>query len=315
MSPRPILKRASATDPHQYQHQHVQHHPHQSHHHGVHFPPSPSLTRTFTAYSASAYDRSPIVVDQNSCALPERGCPGRTYLLDEQAAPSQRGIAYALDYHPRALAFASASSSNYPPVPQLIPDLSSESDESDGVSYLPGELSSTPTQTFGPHGLAGPYGNGMNNAKNNNMSANAMNMHGYYPCDDNRHHNANDPLAFLPYAPSSPSNYYSPASPTPSHYSTDTTDDPLQHQKARHKRECRHESSRDPDRIPRNAGGDLSLGFSSLSISPPSPTYTTHKSGSPTRKKGVRNHIPVQLPPSATGFGFGMPDDGCLGGF
>ncbi|KLO20431.1 hypothetical protein SCHPADRAFT_6061 [Schizopora paradoxa] len=51
----------------------------------VHFPPSTSLTSTYTAHSASVYDRSPIQVSPNACALPERGCPGRTYMLDASA--------------------------------------------------------------------------------------------------------------------------------------------------------------------------------------------------------------------------------------
>ncbi|KAI5116360.1 hypothetical protein M0805_002396 [Coniferiporia weirii] len=48
----------------------------------VHFPPHPALACTYTAHSADAYDRSPIAVAPNECALPARGCPGRTYRLD-----------------------------------------------------------------------------------------------------------------------------------------------------------------------------------------------------------------------------------------
>lgn len=289
MSPRPILKRSVSTEQHKRQVNT------NNTNHGVHFPPSPALARTFSAYSAAAYDRSPIVVSPNSCALPERGCPGRTYLLEEQQSPAPRRISCARDYHPRALAFAS-SSSNYDPVPPLIPDLSSESDESDGVSGLPGELVSN--QTFGPHGLAGPHNNGMYASKNNG----ANNMNGYYPCDDN------NALAFLPYPPSSPNS---------AHFPPDMNDDQLHMHKPRRRRDRRHESSVDPDRIPHCTGGDPSLGFSTLSISPPSPTSVapnyspTH---SPTRKKGVRRPVPMQLPPNAS-FGFGVSDDGCLGGF
>ncbi|KAF8966042.1 hypothetical protein BDZ97DRAFT_1917751 [Flammula alnicola] len=43
---------------------------------------------TFSAYSASAYDCSPIVVTPNSCAFPERGCASDTYLFDEGGSPS-----------------------------------------------------------------------------------------------------------------------------------------------------------------------------------------------------------------------------------
>ncbi|PPQ77877.1 hypothetical protein CVT25_015364 [Psilocybe cyanescens] len=322
MSPKPILKRSLSTEQHtqQYIHHHHRHihHPHSTH--GVHFPPSPSLTRTFSAYSSSTYDRSPIVVSPNTCALPERGCPGRTYLLDEQASPSPRarGLAYARDYHPRALAFASSSNANYSQMPQLVPDLSSESEESDGFYSMPADhtpSSSTPQQTFGIHGLAGPNGNGMSSAKynnnNNNIAINTDDGYtdGYAPCDD-------DPLAFLPYGPSSPPNYYpsSPMSPSSVHFVPEDADDMAQIHKSRRKRsDRRHESSTDPDRIPRgSAGGDLSLGMGSLSISP-SPFSPVKSSGSPTRKKGVRRAVPMQLPPSLGGFC--VSDDGCLGGF
>ncbi len=52
----------------------------------VHFPPPTSLTSTYSAHSASVYDRSPIKVSPNACAMPERGCPGRTYMLDAASA-------------------------------------------------------------------------------------------------------------------------------------------------------------------------------------------------------------------------------------
>ncbi|KAF9028014.1 hypothetical protein BDZ89DRAFT_781369 [Hymenopellis radicata] len=85
--PRPILKRTPSKQPH---------------HSSVHFPSSPLLTRTFDAPS---YDRSPIVVVPNSCALPERG--GRCYNLSDTKYP------------PRAV-----------DCPELIPDESDESDDS-----------------------------------------------------------------------------------------------------------------------------------------------------------------------------------------
>ncbi|KAG6836496.1 hypothetical protein H0H93_007525 [Arthromyces matolae] len=116
LSPRPILKRSAQSLPHTQ--------------HAVHFPPSPSLTtHTFVAYSATAYDRSPIQVSPNSCALPERGCPGRTYTLDD---PAGRGL------HPRAL--AKQRLDHIPPPPPLIPDLSSESDDSDNALHSPPDV-------------------------------------------------------------------------------------------------------------------------------------------------------------------------------
>ncbi|KXN85923.1 hypothetical protein AN958_10684 [Leucoagaricus sp. SymC.cos] len=114
-APRPILKRSSST-PSAEKH--------------VVFPPSPALTRTFAAHSPAAYDRSPIVVGPNICALPERG--GRTYLLEDQlSSPSRRRSCSKSGRvpHPRAIR---DTPSMIPSMPSLIPDLSSESDESDG---------------------------------------------------------------------------------------------------------------------------------------------------------------------------------------
>lgn len=48
----------------------------------AHFPP-PGQEPT-ARYSGVDYDRSPIVVLPNVCALPERGCPGKTYFQDER---------------------------------------------------------------------------------------------------------------------------------------------------------------------------------------------------------------------------------------
>lgn len=123
----------------------------------VHFPPSPTLTRTFLAYSPSAYDRSPIVVPPNACALPARGCPGRTYIPgctpSSALSPSprlrtskdalkaggrhihpRRVVGFALVPGPTSDTLASTSD-----VPHLVPDLSSESDESDGVATPPSQ--------------------------------------------------------------------------------------------------------------------------------------------------------------------------------
>ena len=56
----------------------------------VHFPTHPlSLVSTHDAYSSVAYDRSPIPITPNACALPERGCPGRTYGVDDDGSSSE----------------------------------------------------------------------------------------------------------------------------------------------------------------------------------------------------------------------------------
>ena len=268
MSPKPILKR-SATEP-----------PNRSH--GVHFPPSPA-TRTYSAHSAAAYDRSPIVVTPNNCALPERG--GRTYTLEE--SQPRRGISFARDFHPRALAFASSRS----PVPQLIPDVSSsESEESDG-SYPALTASTTPQTTFGIHGLAGPP------SKCNPNVYGATDMNGYTNCVD--------ALAFLPYPPSPPSQknqYIESVDPFPQSY-----------RRRRGEREVKHESFGAPERIPSRGGSDTQqclTAFNSLSISS-SPNFST-----PT-KRGIKKKQPKSPRTSytPTSVGFGIQDDGCLGGF
>jgi hypothetical protein len=296
MAPRPILKQAQSK--------------HQPHPHGVHFPPSPSLTRTFTAHSAAAYDRSPIVVAQNSCALPERGCPGRTYLLEETTACYPRGIAYARDYHPRALAFASATHAggSSSTVPRLIPDMSSESDESDGFSCLPAELS-----TYCPTNPNAKQHGGYPNPPNLLYSSNTA----YTTTDGDLSPSIN---TYLPYPPPSSS----PTSPSGYHWDAHP-DGPHHNQKPRRKKDGRkHESSRDPDRIRSSVAVDVAAvayGMGSLSISPPSPiAYSSSGSptspSSPSRKKGVRSqHGLVRPPASSVGGGFGTHDDGCLGGF
>jgi hypothetical protein len=119
----------------------------------VHFPPSPILTRAGLAHSPASYDRSPIAVQHNICALPERGCPGRTYTLCEPAEGSlpARVCASGRTLHPRAMQNGGVDGSiSSPPLgitpsdpeyacaPALVPDLSaSESEESDGLASPP----------------------------------------------------------------------------------------------------------------------------------------------------------------------------------
>ena len=96
----------------------------------VHFPPSPTISKTFMADSPSTYDRSPIVVVPNSCALPERGCPGRTYTLDRHGRRSN-------EFGGLRTLFGDESTDSLLP-PPLIQDTSSSSDESsDGLAPLP----------------------------------------------------------------------------------------------------------------------------------------------------------------------------------
>ncbi|KII93022.1 hypothetical protein PLICRDRAFT_377273 [Plicaturopsis crispa FD-325 SS-3] len=97
----------------------------------VHFPPTPALTQTHVTHSPATYDRAPIVVSDNTCALPERG--GRTYSAGTSERKKQAKGSY---FHPRAYeacerepAYAAAPPFDPPP---LVPDVSSSSDDSDG---------------------------------------------------------------------------------------------------------------------------------------------------------------------------------------
>src|ERR1700722_1796664 len=129
--------------------------PHQSDARKVHFPPS-RLVRVGFAHSPESYDRSPIIVLPNSCALPERGCPGRTYYGhdDDVAAllSASRSITPSCQpalgnngksFHPRAPSLTKQSSP-YPSLmlPDLILDSTSES-ESDGFCSTPPEYADT----------------------------------------------------------------------------------------------------------------------------------------------------------------------------
>ncbi|TFK71538.1 hypothetical protein BDN72DRAFT_837423 [Pluteus cervinus] len=223
ISPRPILKRTTTSHPTS---------------HGVHFPPVQALTSTYSVYSAAAYDRSPIVVAPNSCTLPERGCPGRTYTLDDPGAPTpsnprqpqRRNHGKVL--HPRALANAKAYGvdvSCYNP-PPLIPDISSSSSESDeSDSFAPLDFTpSSNSNTRHIHGLT---------IHESYTSIGAYDATGA----------AVTPLSFLPYSPQ---------------YTT-----PLDGSipKPKRRTERKHESSTDPDRIRRSKDTQHSLALPSKS--------------------------------------------------
>ncbi|EJD00682.1 uncharacterized protein FOMMEDRAFT_170033 [Fomitiporia mediterranea MF3/22] len=111
-------------------------------HSKVHFPNHPdALSRTHLAHSPDQYDRSPISVQPNSCALPERGCPGRTYsgssgeaAMDvENSSPVRGWPRRKGDHmHPRARITGFNTSRNDASVPpSLIQDLSDTSEDSD----------------------------------------------------------------------------------------------------------------------------------------------------------------------------------------
>lgn len=112
----------------------------------VHFPTAKrELVKTRITHSPTSYDRSPIVVPPNSCALPARGCPGRTY---DPTPVSPSGRTMHPSAQPQAYYAASAPRSQSPSrmrrpatpcaVPGLIPDEGS-SDDSDGLISPPPE--------------------------------------------------------------------------------------------------------------------------------------------------------------------------------
>ncbi|KAJ7508430.1 hypothetical protein B0H11DRAFT_27805 [Mycena galericulata] len=101
----------------------------------VHFPSTPGLTFTGATHSPGSYDRAPIAVSPNSCALPERG--GRVYR--SSSVPPPKGSYF----HPRAFEACEAE----PPVavPALLPsDVSSETDEWDECASPPQSVSPEP---------------------------------------------------------------------------------------------------------------------------------------------------------------------------
>ncbi|THH06188.1 hypothetical protein EW145_g4256 [Phellinidium pouzarii] len=136
----------------------------------VHFPPHSALASTYAAHSSDAYDRSPIAVVPNECALPARGCPGRTYRLDGSGDVVMDDDADDDVYTESTPGFNSShgycsnsSSSNssrttspaqgalHDHAPPLIPDLSSSdtSEDSDQgatafAPFLNGTFASTP---------------------------------------------------------------------------------------------------------------------------------------------------------------------------
>ncbi|KAF8328163.1 uncharacterized protein EI90DRAFT_3065771 [Cantharellus anzutake] len=107
----------------------------------VHFPPSPTLTSTHVVDDSRIYDRTPIVVAENDCALPQRGCPGRTYIgIERRSAP--RSASPGNHLHPSAARFSNYSMSLHAD-PSRVPSLTSDetsSDDSDGAVPTPPEF-------------------------------------------------------------------------------------------------------------------------------------------------------------------------------
>jgi hypothetical protein len=143
MTPRPILKTHSSSEcfpsPSTALPFKLLHSPH------VHFPPTPTLTTTQTTHSPFAYDRAPIIVSPNACAIPERG--GRQYVSPSSrslkgSSPTEPKGSY---FHPRAFevcepeALSETAAPSKPPlrIPELTFSSSSESDDSDTCASPP----------------------------------------------------------------------------------------------------------------------------------------------------------------------------------
>jgi len=100
----------------------------------VHFPPTPILTSSQRTHSPTTYDRAPIEVTPNACALPERG--GRAYFLPDDATYNSPTPKRSY-FHPRAFEACERESLEDPPAqtdcPPLIHDLSTSCSESDDL--------------------------------------------------------------------------------------------------------------------------------------------------------------------------------------
>jgi hypothetical protein len=104
----------------------------------VSFPPTPKLTSNRLTYPAQAYDRSPIVVAPNECAMPARGSRATAVAgpSTPRASRSRSPRSYHTSQQPDSYFAANAPSA--PATSGHIPPLtwsgssSSESDESDG---------------------------------------------------------------------------------------------------------------------------------------------------------------------------------------
>ncbi|KAA1467866.1 hypothetical protein DENSPDRAFT_770911 [Dentipellis sp. KUC8613] len=133
----------------------------------VHFPPTPSLASTHLTHSPNQYDRAPIVVTPNACALPERN--ERTYYShgpdrDRHSKPRVKGSYF----HPHAYEATEREPVDVPPPsfhpPPLVPDISSESDESDTPMTTPPDPQLLPPLPFHLPNTAHPPLGGMGGA-------------------------------------------------------------------------------------------------------------------------------------------------------
>ncbi|KAG2337608.1 hypothetical protein BDR05DRAFT_765129 [Suillus weaverae] len=96
MSPRPILKQCpQRQDAFPFSGQSTAPSPRR-----VHFPPTPTLTSTYAAHSSATYDRSPVSVSPNYCALPGRH--EREFVCSNGNRSYQTAEIKGSYFHPRA---------------------------------------------------------------------------------------------------------------------------------------------------------------------------------------------------------------------
>ncbi|TFK18214.1 hypothetical protein FA15DRAFT_675480 [Coprinopsis marcescibilis] len=117
----------------------------------VHFPPTPTLVSVALTHSPISYDRAPIQVTPNTCALPERGA--RTYSLTEDTedmSSSSYTAPWTIRPRPGRVIYGRSGEGHSSPLASDLYDIisspsmflhtfSSESeDTSEGMSGLPG---------------------------------------------------------------------------------------------------------------------------------------------------------------------------------
>jgi hypothetical protein len=148
----------------------------------VHFPPTPTLASTSFTHSAITYDRAPIMVTENVCALPERGgrcyrpknkqpsrhtsgyCPSGVEVVNGVGAgPSDSGALNSSEpkgsyFHPRAFEVSSpeAPYALDRPIYQFFPDPSSCAYSSSSSSSDSSITSESETDSDSSYGSLSP---------------------------------------------------------------------------------------------------------------------------------------------------------------
>ncbi|KAL1662153.1 hypothetical protein GGG16DRAFT_115737 [Schizophyllum commune] len=319
--PRPILKASHSAGP-PSAHSHLQPPPERAFptsssgpptpSRGVHFPPSPRLTRTFSAHPPSDYDRSPIIVAPNTCALPERF--GRIYTGEEDKATARSARSPRVESRSNGYGFPAHPQYGYAPCPPLTPDASSESDDSDACASPPPDLvvagaHSLPSLS-GAHTVPRPSAymgreHGAYTSRNAYPTPDAVPISGAHTLPS---------LAFLPHAPKSAR--HGPASSE----SEDEGDEEGGRAPTPTPRSCRRASSPSSrNSLPRSGSSSTIKGISSNTIKGASSntikaSRRTGFSTTPSSTSGGPPSPRRRRKPVSTS-SFSMAEEDCLGGF